>query len=435
MLLEFRVKNYKSFKEELIFSLTPVLKEEKLKYSILKEKIGEKEYNGLSTSVIYGPNASGKSNIIGAMDTFKRIILRGNIYNSQNRETSNIAAEMLELIPNNGFIEKFPISFFIKFIEKGLLIEYNISIDIGEFLESTDYERKIIEESLKINNFEIYNRKNGLEIKEINTIKDYLVNDFKENKDGITTIAKNNLNSEELFLMNGFKTMFSSKLVAIISEWLNNKFIIIYRADFLQASYTGNNVVDDLENEINKVAEEFGRGSNKLKYYRNEKSQRVMLYSILEKNKKRIPAELFESYGTIRFINIFPFILKIFLNGGILVADEFDASIHPMALINIINIFHNNDINKNQAQLVFNTHNPIFLNGNLFREDEIKFVEKNDKNMSISYSLSDFERNEDSEDYENYMNNYFVDHYGAIKDIDFTPIFEELMKNKKEGKK
>ena len=435
MLLEFRVKNYKSFKEELIFSLTPVLKEEKLKYSILKEKIGEKEYNGLSTSVIYGPNASGKSNIIGAMDTFKRIILRGNIYNSQNRETSNIAAEMLELIPNNGFIEKFPISFFIKFIEKGLLIEYNISIDIGEFLESADYDRKIIEESLKINNFEIYNRKNGLEIKEINTIKDYLVNDFKENKDGITTIAKNNLNSEELFLMNGFKTMFSSKLVAIISEWLNNKFIIIYRADFLQASYTGNNVVDDLENEINKVAEEFGRGSNKLKYYRNEKSQRVMLYSILEKNKKRIPAELFESYGTIRFINIFPFILKIFLNGGILVADEFDASIHPMALINIINIFHNNNINKNQAQLVFNTHNPIFLNGNLFREDEIKFVEKNDKNMSISYSLSDFERNEDSEDYENYMNNYFVDHYGAIKDIDFTPIFEELIKNKKEGKK
>ena len=433
MLLEFRVKNYKSFKEELIFSLTPVLKEEKLKYSILKEKIGEKEYDGLSTSVIYGPNASGKSNIIGAMDTFKKIILRGNIHNSQNRETSNIAAEMLELIPNNGLIEKSPISFFIKFIEKELLIEYNFSIDIGGFLESADYERKIIEESLKINNFEIYNRKNDLKIKEINRIKDYLVNDFKENREGITTIAKNNLNSEELFLMNGFKTMFSSKLVAIISEWLNNKFIIIYRADFLQANYTGNNVVDNVENEINKVAEEFGRGSNELKYYRNEKSQRVMLYSILEKNKKRIPAELFESYGTIRFINIFPFILKIFLNGGILVADEFDASIHPMALINIINIFHNNDINKNQAQLVFNTHNPIFLNGNLFREDEIKFVEKNDKNMSISYSLSDFERNEDSEDYEDYMNNYFVDHYGAIKDIDFTPIFENLMKNKKEG--
>ena len=433
MLLEFRVKNYKSFKEELIFSLTPVLKEEKLKYSILKEKIGEEEYNGLSTSVIYGPNASGKSNIIGAMDTFKRIVLRGNIHNSQNRETSNIAAEMLELIPNNGFIEKSPISFFIKFIEKKLLIEYNFSIDIGEFLESADYERKIIEESLKINNYEIYNRKNGLEIKEINSIKDYLVNDFKENREGITTIAKNNLNSEELFLMNGFKTMFSSKLVAIISEWLNNKFIIIYRADFLEANYTGNNVVDNIENEINKVAKEFGRGSNKLKYYRNEKSQRMMLYSILEKNKKRIPAELFESYGTIRFVNMFPLIVSALLNGGILIVDEFDASIHPMALINIINIFHNNDINKNQAQLVFNTHNPIFLNGNLFREDEIKFVEKNDKNMSISYSLSDFERNEDSEDYENYMNNYFVDHYGAIKDIDFTPIFENFIKNKKEG--
>ena len=41
--------------------------------------------------------------------------------------------------------------------------------------------------------------------------------------------------------------------------------------------------------------------------------------------------------------------------------DEFDASIHPMALMSIINVFHNDDININRAQLIFNTHNPIFL--------------------------------------------------------------------------
>ena len=88
-----------------------------------------------------------------------------------------------------------------------------------------------------------------------------------------------------------------------------------------------------------------------------------------------IPAELFESYGTIRFVNMFPLIVSVLLNGGILIVDEFDASIHPMALMNIINIFHNDEINKKHAQLVFNTHNPIFLNSNLFRRDEIKFVE------------------------------------------------------------
>ena len=108
---------------------------------------------------------------------------------------------------------------------------------------------------------------------------------------------------------------------------------------------------------------------------------------------------------------------------------------HPMALMNIINIFHNDGINKNHAQLVFNTHNPIFLNANMFRRDEIKFVERDDDtHCSSSYSLSDFgtsgkggvRKNED------YMKNYFVDRYGAIKDIDFTPIFENFFKDRKE---
>jgi len=158
----------------------------------------------------------------------------------------------------------------------------------------------------------------------------------------------------------------------------------------------------------------------------------AMLYSIFQSNgkKKAIHAEVFESYGTIRFVNIFPLVMSALLNGGTLIVDEFDASIHPMALMSIINIFHNDDININHAQLVFNTHNPIFLNPNVFRRDEIKFVDRNDDtNLSTLYSLSDFgttgikgvRKNED------YMKNYFIDRYGAIKDIDFTPVFESLM--------
>ena len=153
-------------------------------------------------------------------------------------------------------------------------------------------------------------------------------------------------------------------------------------------------------------------------------------------NGTAIPAELFESYGTIRFINMFPLVVNALLNGGTLIVDEFDASIHPMALMNIINIFHNDELNINHAQLIFNTHNPIFLNSNLYRRDEIKFVERDDNTHASShYSLSDFgtagkngvRKNED------YMKNYFVDRYGAIKDIDFTPIFEELILHGKEG--
>ena len=107
--------------------------------------------------------------------------------------------------------------------------------------------------------------------------------------------------------------------------------------------------------------------------------------------------------------------------------DEFDASIHPMALMNILNIFHNDDINKNCAQLVFNTHNPIFLDASLLRRDEIKFVERDDvTENSVLYSLSDFKTADGVRKGEDYMNNYFVSRYGAIKDIDFSPILEAI---------
>lgn len=75
MLLEFKTKNYKSFVE---------------------------------SSVIYGPNAAGKTNIIGAMDVLRAIVLRGNIRNSEEKSSPNLAATALELIPNNNEAHQLP---------------------------------------------------------------------------------------------------------------------------------------------------------------------------------------------------------------------------------------------------------------------------------------------------------------------------------------
>ena len=67
----------------------------------MKTNIKGKDIKGLSSSVIYGPNAAGKTNIIGAMDVLRAIVLRGNIRNSEEKSSPNPAAAALELIPNN----------------------------------------------------------------------------------------------------------------------------------------------------------------------------------------------------------------------------------------------------------------------------------------------------------------------------------------------
>lgn len=200
-----------------------------------------------------------------------------------------------------------------------------------------------------------------------------------------SAIAQNSLNQEELFLTNGFKLIFSQSLVKIITDWFTNKFMVIYHADSLQ------------------LIKRFADPQKKTIYVEKTTDKAAKLFCI---NSNTL---------------------------GYVVED--DASIHPMALMSIINIFHNDDINIHHAQLIFNTHNPIFLNANLFRRDEIKFVERvEDTHYSTLYALSDFgtTRENGVRKHEDYMKNYFVSQYGAIKNIDFTQIFEDLLANEDE---
>lgn len=434
MLLQFKTENFKSFLDEMNFSMTPAPKQKDLEYSILEHKIGNKTYKGLCSAIIYGPNASGKTNIISAMDVFKEIVLKGNIRNSDELRSPNISEGKLELIPNN--LNKFPkpTKFYIRFVEGELLVEYELKIDLGLFLDK-NYQRKIKFESLRINDKTIYERTDKIEFFNLKSIEKYLINEFSENEESAKAIARNNLNETELFLTNGFKMMFSSKLVSFILEWFEEKFIVIYRADAAEIKSKLDNTEGGkifINRTTNDAAKLFGINSNALGYVVPEDGGEPQLCSIFKDNGVAIPAKHFESYGTVRFINMFPLILKALVEGSVLVLDEFDANIHPMALMNIINIFHDDDINKKNAQLIFNTHNPIFLNANIVRRDEIKFVERDDEtHLSTHYSLSDFKTSGSNgvRKADDYLKHYFLGRYGAVKDIDFYDLFETLIKD------
>ncbi|MGG4146390.1 ATP-binding protein [Paenibacillus algorifonticola] len=438
MLLEFRAKNYKTFQDELVFSMIPAPKQKGLDYSILSEKIGSKTYKALSSAVIYGPNASGKSNIIGAMEVLKSILLNGYIRNGNGESVANAAVNLLELIPNNTFEERSPVCFSITFIESGLFFEYKLSLDLGVFLDASS-KRKILSEMLTVNGKSVFSREGSLQFGDFKMIKSYFIDDFEaEFLTVAMALAKKNLHDEELFLMNGFKAMFSTELVSIISKWFDKKFMVYYRADAIQLTKKfpdNKRRTIYVDKSMNEAARVFGLHSNAIGYITQEEDSEPELYSLLDK-ENAIRAEIFESYGTLRFLNIFPIIVNCLLNGGTLVIDEFDASLHPVALISIINLFHNDDLNKKNAQLIFNTHNPIFLNPNVFRRDEIKFVEREDiTNGSKHYSLSDFGSSGEKgvRKHEDYMKNYFVSQYGAIHDIDFTPVIENLLQDRDEG--
>ncbi len=95
-----------------------------------------------------------------------------------------------------------------------------------------------------------------------------------------------------------------------------------------------------------------------------------------------------------------------------------------MAIMNILNLFHNDEFNTKHAQLVFVTHNPVYLNSNLLRRDEIKFVERDpDDHISTLYSLSDFDTGISKD--EDYLKRYMANMYGALPAVDFSTFFKD----------
>ena len=139
--------------------------------------------------------------------------------------------------------------------------------------------------------------------------------------------------------------------------------------------------------------------------------------------------------GTLHLVTIMPFIIKALKEGAVLMLDELDASLHPNAVISIISMFHNDELNLNNSQLIFNTHNPIYLKNKVLRRDEIKFVERNKETKSSNlYALSDFKANGGASVRKttDFMKNYYANRYGAIENVDFTDIVQSIISRKSE---
>ena len=118
-----------------------------------------------------------------------------------------------------------------------------------------------------------------------------------------------------------------------------------------------------------------------------------------------------ESLGTQNLFFLSPILKEAFEKGKVIIVDEIDKSLHPLLVEFIIKLFHNREINKNNAQLIFNTHDTNLLSLDNFRRDQIWFTEKDPKKgITELYPLDDFSVRKT----ENVQKGYLNGRYGAI---------------------
>ena len=243
-----------------------------------------------------------------------------------------------------------------------------------------------------------------------------------------------NIDSNTLFLTGGFKSIINCKIVDIVTAFFAEKLIIIndFSSGKAALKINGNETVNDFTIwngllDIFVKASDFG--PQEIRYrHDNHDDNELHLYSRYKTSKNSsvlIPAHLMESHGTIKMIDFVMLFQKSFEEGGTLIMDEFDNSLHPEIVKGIISLFSDKDLNKKGAQLIFTTHNPIFLNNKIFRRDQIIFIEKDPESYrSTLYTLADFGSEEVRND-ENYLINYFKGKYSSMPYIDFSVLLKK----------
>lgn len=426
MLIDFSFSNYRAFKETSNLSM---LASSQTTYNDILIRSNGKRI--LPSAVIYGSNAGGKSSVVSALNVFSNIVRIGSISEINN------ALRNIELCPFAHDDDELPICFKADFINDGYRLCYAIDFYTGKFVRN---KRKISAESLSI----IEDNGTVIQVfkREFNNV--YISKDRKAlallevEKDYVNSIEKrinDNMDSLELFLSRGFKSGISAKIADLVIDFFTSKVFVVEDFSLLNAVI---NVESDVSTSKkyavwNYTLEKFVKaadfGPQEIRYVsdsnpKDSSNSDMQLRSFYHSGDVNyaIPAELMESRGTIKLLDFAIPFLNFFSKGGVFVLDEFDASLHPELIKGIISLFNNSEKNKKGAQLIFTTHNPIYLNNKLFRRDQIRFVEKDaDTYKSVLYSLADFGSEQVRND-ENYLINYFKGKYTSLPYIDFSSL-------------
>jgi len=117
-----------------------------------------------------------------------------------------------------------------------------------------------------------------------------------------------------------------------------------------------------------------------------------------------------ESSGTLAFLALVGPVVNLLKNGGTLLVDEIDTSLHPLMAVQVLRLFGSSTSNPRSAQLIFNTHDTNLLSSGDLRRDQIWFTEKDSAGSSHLYTLTDFEPRRQK----NLENGYLQGRYRAI---------------------
>ncbi|MDL1963316.1 MAG: ATP-binding protein [Deltaproteobacteria bacterium] len=415
MLIEFSVTNYRSFLTTQSLILTANTATELQEENSFVSPVSNLP-RLLRSSVVYGPNAAGKSNLIQAIAFMKRFVL-SSAKESQEGEKIDAAPFLFNRQSSRKSSE-----FEVLFIQDGIRYQYGFAVNservTGEwlFVYPEGRAQKWVER-----NFDPDAQKN--------------IWYFGPKFTGRRKVWQEATRSNALFLSTAIQL--NNEQLKPVFNWFDHKLHVIDQGENISPGFSANeceeeekkkkilkfmNAADLSITDIFLKKKEFST-----KGLPDEMPQNVKEEISKELDGKKLTSLFFthpssdtgedvvlefdeESAGTRKLFVLAGPWLDVLGNGLVLFVDELDASLHPLLVRFLLNLLHNSETNRHNAQLVFTTHDTTVLDQTLMRRDQVWFVEKDAENATCLYPLSDYKPRKG----EALQKGYLYGRYGAL---------------------
>lgn len=412
MLFNFTIGNFRSFADRKTLSMEPASISD-FSHNVVKKS----QYKFLSSAVVYGANASGKSNLLRGMGVMKRIVVES----FDKRSVSEIPYDPFLLntdTPNEPTF--YEVIFFTENVkyrygfeadkntiksewlfetknktEKPLFLRVQEGIEVmPRFIEGKDLEEKTRDNALFLNVVDQFNGR----------IASIIMKWFK-NFNIISGLTHDNYRTVTFAMLD------SPKLNDILTDYFSQIDLGFDKIKIEKKEFNPEELPTDFSEEIFKqlITDLEGKTMINLR----------TVHKVFDKNQVFVKEVEFdtrrqESSGTNKIIDLSGPIFDTLNDGGILVIDELDAKLHPLLTLSIVRLFQNQDINKEGAQLIFATHDTNILSICNLRRDQIYFVEKDKFGASELYSLVEYNKEGKIRKDRSFEKDYINGRYGAI---------------------
>jgi len=421
MLIEFKVANFRSIRDEQVFSLVANNYDKSLPENLINpDLVGLSKVKLLKGAAIYGPNASGKSNIMAAFFFMVNFVTNSTIKIAPNEPTGTVpfcldseskinpsSFEIMASIDGARYTYGFALT------SERVCREYLIAYPKGS-------AQKWFERTYNVKNQE-YSWEHSAE-------------HFKLDKD-----LREKTRPNSLFVSTG--AQFNNAQLTTIYNWFSKglRFLkldsenmlapiataFLYKKDeklaghvqqLLKSADFGITATDISHEDIalNKIRDQIAPADfRKMEADAKRTPLRVPRIKFKHHAINMIDQDIDyseESAGTRRFFSLVGPWLDILDHGYTVLIDELETSLHPILVKEFLRLLFSATYNPKGAQVVFTIHNPILLDTEVIRRDQIWFTEKDEHGATRLYPLTDYKPRKN----ESLSRGYLAGRYGAI---------------------